>query len=101
MCVTLTVRSVIVLMCLQNNLKFWMDLGVDGFRIDSCAFLFEDEQLRDEVKINNSLPLNYENLIHNYTKDLNQTYQVVKQWSDYVASYPTSKPGETRSVHLK
>ncbi|XP_063231491.1 maltase 1-like isoform X4 [Bacillus rossius redtenbacheri] len=28
--------------------QFWLDLGVDGFRADAVAHLFEDEQLRDE-----------------------------------------------------
>lgn len=28
-------------------LRFWMDRGVDGFRVDALGHLFEDEQLRD------------------------------------------------------
>ncbi|QIB35751.1 alpha-amylase family glycosyl hydrolase [Ancylobacter pratisalsi] len=27
--------------------RFWLDLGVDGFRLDVCAFYFHDAQLRD------------------------------------------------------
>jgi alpha-glucosidase len=27
--------------------RFWLDLGVDGFRLDVCAFYFHDKQLRD------------------------------------------------------
>ena len=30
--------------------KFWLDRGVDGFRIDTVNFLFHDRQLRDNPK---------------------------------------------------
>lgn len=30
-----------------DNLEFWMDRGVDGFRLDSINFCFHDAQLRD------------------------------------------------------
>lgn len=30
-----------------NVCKFWLDMGVDGFRLDVCAFYFHDAKLRD------------------------------------------------------
>jgi len=30
-----------------NVLRFWLDRGVDGFRVDAIHHLFEDEALRD------------------------------------------------------
>lgn len=30
-----------------DNVKFWLDKGVDGFRLDAFNFCFHDEQLRD------------------------------------------------------
>ncbi|TVP16247.1 alpha-glucosidase family protein [Shewanella sp. KCT] len=30
-----------------NNVKFWLDKGVDGFRLDAITFCYHDEQLRD------------------------------------------------------
>jgi len=30
-----------------DNLRFWLDLGVDGFRLDVANFFFHDAQLRD------------------------------------------------------
>ena len=30
-----------------NVCKFWLELGVDGFRLDVCAFYFHDARLRD------------------------------------------------------
>jgi alpha-glucosidase len=32
---------------MQNVLRFWLDRGVDGFRIDATALMMKDEQLRD------------------------------------------------------
>jgi len=32
---------------LFNVMRFWLDKGVDGFRLDLINFLYEDEQLRD------------------------------------------------------
>lgn len=81
----------------QDTLKYWMDLGVDGFRVDSCPFLFEDDQFRDESLINETLPISYENLFHNYTKDVDKTYDLVKEWAEYVESYSRSQ-GRSRWV---
>ena len=32
---------------LLDSVKFWLDLGVDGFRLDTANFYFHDRQLRD------------------------------------------------------
>ena len=37
----LNVRNEAVVEELENILKFWLDLGVDGFRMDAVAHLFE------------------------------------------------------------
>lgn len=30
-----------------ENMRFWLDRGVDGFRMDACIYHFHDQQLRD------------------------------------------------------
>ncbi len=35
-------------LCFQKVLKFWLDLGVDGFRVDAAPHLFEANHIRDE-----------------------------------------------------
>lgn len=72
-----------------------MDLGVDGFRVDSVPFLFEDDEFRDEPLIDSSQPLMYDSLIHNCTKDMPKSYDLVKEWSQYVHAYSKSQ-GKTR-----
>ncbi|XP_063231490.1 maltase 1-like isoform X3 [Bacillus rossius redtenbacheri] len=44
----LNYRNPAVLREMLAAAQFWLDLGVDGFRADAVAHLFEDEQLRDE-----------------------------------------------------
>ena len=36
---------------LQAILRFWLDKGVDGFRVNAPAYLFEDSGQRDEAVI--------------------------------------------------
>lgn len=33
------------------NMRFWLDRGVDGFRMDACIFHFHDKQLRDNPPV--------------------------------------------------
>ena len=40
----LNVRNPLVVEELEKALKFWLDLGVDGFRMDAVAHLFEGTQ---------------------------------------------------------
>ncbi|ATJ83959.1 alpha-glucosidase [Halomonas beimenensis] len=34
-----------------DNLRFWLDLGVDGFRLDTVNFYFHDRELRDNPPV--------------------------------------------------
>lgn len=37
------------------SMRFWLERGVDGFRVDAIAILFEDEDLKDEVTTDKTL----------------------------------------------
>ncbi|XP_043269057.1 alpha-glucosidase-like [Venturia canescens] len=69
---------------MKNALSFWMKRGVDGFRIDAINHMFEDANLPDEPVIpGTGLPSDdYDTLDHLYTKNLNETYLMLKQWRD-------------------
>lgn len=56
---------------MKDVLRFWLDKGVDGFRIDAVNHLFEDEEFKDEPASGKETdPLSYDFLDHIYTKDL-------------------------------
>ncbi|CAH1738050.1 unnamed protein product [Aphis gossypii] len=84
---------------MKKNLKFWLDLGVDGYRIDAVPFLFEDLQFLDEPRIPEELAKKektpYLQYYHLYTKDLPETYDMVYQFRDVLDEYK-SRDGKTR-----
>ncbi|CAH2107034.1 unnamed protein product [Euphydryas editha] len=80
---------------MKDVLRFWLDLGVSGFRVDAVNRLYEadprnyggrypDEPLSG---INGTVPDDYEYLNHIYTQDLNETYDVVYNWRDVLDEY--------------
>ena len=95
----LNYRSAALNLEMQNVLTFWLDHGVDGFRIDALNVLFEDSLLLDEPVITDAglPPTDYETLNHIYTKDLNDTYLILKTWRKVVDSHAKAK-GETKII---
>lgn len=55
---------------MKDVLTFWLDQGVDGFRVDDINFLFEDPAMRNEpesgLKVESD---DYSFLNHIYTVD--------------------------------
>jgi glycosidase len=79
-----------------DTLKFWVDHGVDGFRIDAILYLVEDLQFRDEPRSYADVPPNnHAYLIHNYTQDLPETYAVVANWTKFFRQY-----GQEKNKHI-
>ena len=70
-------------------MKFWLDKGVDGFRVDVMWHMIKDEQFRDN-------PVNpdykqhmatYEQLIPVYSTDQPEVHEVVKKMRQLLDSY--------------
>ncbi|KAG5343522.1 MAL1 Maltase, partial [Acromyrmex charruanus] len=72
-----------------NVLKFWLDLGVDGFRVDSAPFIYENPELLDEPKsnIDGATLREHKYLKHIYTMDLIDTYKLFGEWRKFMDSY--------------
>lgn len=84
---------------MQNNLRFWLDLGVDGYRVDAVPYLFENTQFLDEPRKPEYLASKekntYDQYDHPYTADLPETYDMIKQFRDVVDEFK-KKDGKTR-----
>jgi alpha-glucosidase len=68
-------------------LRFWLDRGVDGFRVDAATNLVEDSLLRDDPPV----PLAREGepkVRRVFTSDRPQTHHCIGQFRDIVDRYP-------------
>lgn len=66
------------------NMRFWLERGVDGFRIDACNFHFHDRSLRDNppalerdsTTVSDSNPYGMQAHVHDKTQDENLEFLV-------------------------
>jgi alpha-glucosidase len=73
---------------LMNTMRFWLDKGVDGFRVDVIWLMMKDPDLRDE-------PLNpkwdgvnpFAKLQHIYTGDLPEVHGLIRQMRAVLDEY--------------
>lgn len=75
---------------LENILRFWLELGADGFFVRNSAYLFEDYDLRDEVKstTSQSTDLNaYDYYNHTLTYALPEVSDMLSRWTSLVMDF--------------
>ena len=82
-----------VIKSMKDVLTFWLDKGVDGFRLDALKFLLEDPLLRNEscilkdsYKPDCNSP-SYEDLNHTFTENFPGIHDIVKDWRELIDSY--------------
>jgi alpha-glucosidase len=80
-----------------DSVRFWLDRGVAGFRLDAIPTLFEDPQLRDEKEVGGVNAYGDPNLDNSYTDNLPEVHDVMRRLRKMVASYPGDRVliGET------
>ena len=80
-----------------DAVRFWLDRGVAGFRLDAIPTLFEDPQFRDEKPLGGTNAFGDPILDDNYTNDLPEVHDVMRSLRKVVASYPGNRVliGET------
>ena len=78
-------------------LRFWLDRGVAGFRLDAIPSLFEDPQMRDEPATGGTNAFGDPNLSSIYTDNLPEVHGVIERMRKVVAGYPGDRVliGET------
>lgn len=83
-------------------MRFWLDRGAAGFRIDSVALIFEidrdvDGRIADEPlsgKTDDSDDWDY--LEHIYTVDQPESIDMIYQWRQLLDEYQRENGGDTR-----
>ncbi|CAG9784092.1 unnamed protein product [Diatraea saccharalis] len=92
----LNYRNPVVVEEMKNVIRFWLDKGVAGFRVDAINHLFEvDKELfggkyPDEPRTGDEDPDSYGYVDHIYTRDQDETYDMVYQWRDVLDEYKAS-----------
>lgn len=84
----LNYRNPDVMKAMQEVMRFWLDKGIDGFRVDVIEFMLKDEQLRDE-------PANphwdgvdpHGRLHHIHTRNLPGVHDLIRQMRAVVDEY--------------
>lgn len=73
-----------------NVMRFWLDKGVDGFRVDVMWHMIKDKMLRDNPVNPNYQPhmATYEQLLPVYSTDQPEVHDVVTQMRHVLDSYP-------------
>ncbi|XP_045612300.1 maltase A3 isoform X2 [Procambarus clarkii] len=77
---------------MQKVLTFWLDKGVDGFRVDALQHLVEVEDLNldEPVAVDSGItdPEDYEYLNHTLTIHQPETFTVTREWRQLLDKYP-------------
>ena len=71
-----------------DTLRFWMDRGVSGFRLDAIPTLFEDPELRDAAPIGGTNAYGDPKLDPSRTDNLPEVHDVLKRMRKVINEYP-------------
>ena len=80
-----------------NAVKFWLDRGVAGFRLDAVPTLFEDEKLRNEPLLGGTDAFGDPRVSDIYTNNLPEVHDVMRRLREVINQYPGDRVliGET------
>lgn len=93
----LNYRNLRVIDEMKNVMRFWLHKGVNGFRVDAVALLFEVNDLRDEPLTGLTTDaLSYQYTHHYYTRDLDETFDMVYDWRKLADDFQNDFGGERR-----
>jgi alpha-glucosidase len=73
---------------MYDVLRFWLDHGAAGFRIDAISRLFEDPNLHDDPILTGKNAFGDPNIQHKYTDDLPEVHDVLREMRSLVEGYP-------------
>ena len=73
---------------MYDIMRFWLDKGVSGFRLDAVSRLFEDPNLHDDPYLPGYNAFGDRNIQHKYTDDLPEIHEVFREIRQLADSYP-------------
>ena len=73
---------------MYDAMRFWLDRGVAGFRIDAVSRLFEDPALHDDPILPGKNAYGDPNIQHKYTDNLPEVHEVLREMRSIVDKYP-------------
>ena len=75
---------------MYDVLRFWLDRGAAGFRMDAVSRLFEDPNLHDDPILPGKNAFGDPNIQHKYTDDLPEVHEVLREMRGVIESYPNN-----------
>ncbi|MBV9342566.1 MAG: DUF3459 domain-containing protein, partial [Acidobacteria bacterium] len=72
---------------MYDVLRFWLDRGAAGFRMDAVSRLFEDPNLHDDPILPGRNAFGDPNIQHKYTDDLPEVHDVLREIRSVVDGY--------------
>lgn len=78
-----------VVMNMLNALRFWLNRGVDGFRVDVIFLLIKDAMLRDDTPNPDWTPARpiVESTLHDRTSNQPEVHQIIKKMRAVIDEY--------------
>ncbi|HOO31687.1 MAG TPA: alpha-amylase family glycosyl hydrolase [Thermotogota bacterium] len=81
-------RNPKVVNAIMDSIKFWLDMGVDGFRFDVVNMYYKDERLRDNPKVEGrNSKIEFHNFYRVFENDRPETLLAVEKINDLVEKY--------------
>ncbi|HEY1483335.1 MAG TPA: alpha-glucosidase [Candidatus Acidoferrum sp.] len=73
---------------MYDVMRFWLNHGVAGFRLDAVSRLFEDPNLHDDPIVAGTNVYGDPNIVHKYTDNLPEVHEVLREMRKVVDAYP-------------
>ncbi len=70
-----------------DDIKFWLDKGVDGFRLDVVNFLTKDDQLRNNPFVWGPNPRPYDMQDHLFDRNRPENHEIIRELRQLMDTY--------------
>lgn len=88
---------------LKEVMKFWLDMEIDGFRIDAISHGFEVEAdestgIYPNEKVNSAVtdPKDFGYLVHEYTQDQPELFELIYDWRKFLNDYQKNAKSDAK-----